>query len=79
MKIKDLKTKEYKRLYNALLRGIYMEINKGSIWYEKNHIEMDEVKELSIDDVFGLFSEDQIKRWRGLGSTLYSQLVSLRG
>ena len=78
MKIKDLK-KEYRRLYNAVLKGIYMEINKGTTWYEKNHIEMDEIKELSIDDLFGLFTEEQIKKWRGLGESTYSQLLSLRG
>ena len=78
MKIKDLK-EEYRGLYNAVVKGIYMEINKGTTWYEKNHIEIDEIKELSIDDLFGLFTEEQIKKWRCIGETRYSQLVSLRG
>lgn len=78
MKIKDLK-EEYRGLYNAVIKGIYTEINKGTIWYEKDHIEIDEIKELSIDDLFGLFTEEQIKKWRYIGETRYSQLVSLRG
>ena len=71
MKIKDLK-EEYRGLYNAVVKGIYTEINK-------DHIGIDEIKELSIDDLFGLFTEEQIKKWRGIGESRYSQLVSLRG
>lgn len=69
MKIKDLK-EEYRGLYNAVVKGIY---------HENDHIGIDEIKELSIDDLFGLFTEEQIKKWRGIGESRYSQLVSLRG
>lgn len=71
MKIKDLK-EEYRGLYNAVVKGIYTEINKDQIG-------IDEIRELSIDDLFGLFTEEQIKKWRGIGESRYSQLVSLRG
>ncbi len=78
MKIKDLKGSN-RKLFNAISRGLYLDLNKGYRMYDSRLINGDEYLELTIDELLDLFTETEIRKWRGMGNASYELLLSLRG
>ena len=78
MKIKDLK-KVSTRLYNAVILPVSLNLNRGVFCNDsKRYIDGVEIGELTVNDLFEMFSEKEIKSWRGMGKTSYERLLSLR-
>lgn len=65
------------RLYRALIRGISFDnkfIVKGNFRWE---IDRPNGNELTVKDIFDLWSDEEILKWRGLGQSCLSELKSL--
>lgn len=67
------------RLYNALVRGIAFDskfavIRKQIGWKE---IDRANANELTVKDIFELWTDEEILKWRGLGQTCITELKSL--
>lgn len=65
------------RLYRSLVRGISFDnkfIVKGNFRWE---IDRPNANELTVKDIFDLWSEEEILKWRGLGQSCLSELKSL--
>ena len=67
------------RTYNAIVRGMsgstkYASQRWNSTW---NLLKASEYTQLTVKDVFDLFEENEIVRWKGLGSKGLEELKSL--
>ena len=78
--IKELKNEGLisTRLYRSLIRGITFDdkfkvVNKIYKW----DVDRPNGNDLTVKDIFELWSEDEIMKWRGLGSSCMSELKGL--
>jgi hypothetical protein len=67
------------RTYKALVRGMCCDTKLASrrlngTW---NHIDSDEYRELTVKDVFDLFTENEMMKWKGFGPTALNELKGL--
>lgn len=77
--IRELKTEGLisTRLYGALIRGISFDrkfIVKGDFRWD---IDRPNGNDLTVKDIFDLWSDEEILKWRGFGQTCLSELKGL--
>ncbi len=69
------------RMFNIIARNAVSDINYLMKYKRLNRVcygvELDEVVNMSINDLFDLFGEDRIRHWRGLGPKGLEELKGL--
>lgn len=66
------------RLYRALIRGITFDdkfkvVNKVFKW----DVDRPNGNDLTVKDIFELWSDEEIMKWRGMGQSSFEELKSL--
>ncbi len=67
--------------YAAVVRGVlYDRLGyncRKDVTRYSDDLTIDEIRELTVKDIFKLFTEEEIRRWAGIGTLTFEKLKSL--
>ena len=64
------------RTYNSVIRGATFD-GRFTVKSKLGYIDFPDINKLTVKDIFELWSEEEISKWRGLGQTAISELKGL--